>query len=54
MSSVLFKIVANMLAILIDRVNQDGLLVGVVPHLMDASLSILLYVDDTIFLWNMT
>jgi hypothetical protein len=44
----LFNIVANMLAIMIERAKVDGLIEGVVPHLLDGGLSILQYTDDTI------
>ena len=44
----LFNIVADMLAILIERAKQDGQITGVVPHLVDGGLSILQYADDTI------
>jgi hypothetical protein len=41
LSPLLFNIVADMLAILIKRANLDGQISGVVPHLVDADLSIL-------------
>ena len=41
-------IVADMLAILIKRVKDDGQIRGVIPHLVDDGLSILQYADDTI------
>jgi hypothetical protein len=44
----LFNIVADMLAILIERAKRDGQIEGVVPHLVDGGLSILQYADDTI------
>jgi hypothetical protein len=44
----LFNIVANMLAILIERAKVEGQIEGVVPHLVDGGLSILQYADDTI------
>jgi hypothetical protein len=37
-----------MLAILINRARDEGQFNGVVPHLVDDSLSILQYADDTI------
>ena len=37
-----------MLAILINRAKDEGQVSGVVPHLVDGSLSILQYADDTI------
>ena len=48
MSPMLFNIVVDMLAILIERAKQDGQIAGVVPHLVDGGLSILQYVGDTI------
>lgn len=48
MSPMLFNIVADMLAILIERAKQEGQIAGVVPHLVDGGLSILQYADDTI------
>src|SRR3954468_17744746 len=48
LSPLLFTIVADMLAILIERAKADGQIEGVVPHLIDGGLSILQYADDTI------
>jgi hypothetical protein len=48
LSPMLFNIVADMLAILIERAKADGQIEGVIPHLVDAGLSILQYADDTI------
>lgn len=48
----LFNIVAHMLAILIERVKQDGQIAGVVSHLVDGDLSILYYADDTILFYG--
>jgi hypothetical protein len=48
LSPMLFNIVADMLAIFIDRAKADGQIEGVVPHLVDGGLSILQYADDTI------
>jgi hypothetical protein len=48
MSPILFNIVADMLAILIARANEDGQVEGLIPHLVDGGLSILQYADDTI------
>jgi hypothetical protein len=44
----LFNIVVDMLAIIIERAKNDGQIEGVVPHLVDGGLSILQYIDDTI------
>jgi hypothetical protein len=40
--------VADMLAIMIERAKNNGLIEGIIPHLEDGGLSILQYVDDTI------
>jgi hypothetical protein len=48
LSQMLFNIVADMLAITIERAKNDVLIEGVIPHLVDGGLSILQYADDTI------
>jgi hypothetical protein len=48
MSPILFNIVADMLALLINRAKTDGQIRGVIPHLVDDGLSILQYADATI------
>ena len=48
LSPILFNIVADMLVLFIKRAKAEGLLSGVVPHLVDDGLSILQYADDTI------
>ena len=48
LSPILFNIVADMLAILIERAKTEGQIEGVIPHLVDGGLSILQYADDTI------
>jgi hypothetical protein len=48
LSPILFNIVADMLAILIERAKNNGKFCGVVPHLVHGGLSILQYADDTI------
>jgi hypothetical protein len=48
LSPMLFNIVADMVAIMIERAKNDGLIEGVIHHLVDGGLSILQYVDDTI------
>jgi hypothetical protein len=50
----LFNIVADMLAIMIERAKNDGLIEGVIPHLVDGGLSILQLPMIQFFLWNMT
>jgi hypothetical protein len=37
----LFNIVANMLAIMIERAKVDGQIEGLIPHLVDGGLSVL-------------
>jgi hypothetical protein len=41
LSPILFNIVADMLTIMIERAKVDGLIEGVVPHLINGGLSIL-------------
>jgi hypothetical protein len=48
MSPILFNIMADMLALLINRAKADSQIKGVLPHLVDDDLSILQYADDTI------
>ena len=47
-SPILFNIVADMLATLVERAKLDGQISGVISHLVGDGLSILQYVDDTI------
>lgn len=51
---ILFNIVADMLATLVERANVAGQISGVFPHLVEEGLSILQYTDDTILFWIMT
>jgi len=48
LSSILFNIVVDMLAILISRAKEAEQIHGVVPHLIDEGLSVLQYADDTV------
>jgi hypothetical protein len=48
LSPMLFNIVADMLAIMIESAKSDGLIEGVIPHPVDGGISILQYADDTI------
>ena len=48
LSPLLCNLVADMLAILINRAKEGGQIVGVAPHLVDDGISILQYADDTI------
>jgi hypothetical protein len=48
LSPMLFNIVADMLATMIERVKVEGQIEGLIPHLVDGGLSILQYADDTI------
>ena len=52
MSPILFNIVADMLALIINRAKADGQIRGVIPHLLDDGLSILQYADDTIIFFD--
>ena len=47
-SPMLFNIVVDMLALMIERAKDDGQIDGVVNHLVDGGLFILQYPDDTI------
>jgi hypothetical protein len=51
LSPMLFNIVADMLAILIEGAKINGQFEGVIPHLVDGGLSIQ-YADDTILFRN--
>jgi hypothetical protein len=48
LSPMLFNIVVDMLAILIERAKSSGQIAGVIPYLVEGGLSILQYADDTI------
>ena len=48
LSPILFNIVVDMLAIILNRAKQEGLIRGIIPHLIDDGLSILQYADDTV------
>ncbi|WVZ91915.1 hypothetical protein U9M48_038026 [Paspalum notatum var. saurae] len=48
LSPIFFNIVADMVAIIINRAKGEGKVNGVIPHLVDDGLSILQYADDTI------
>jgi hypothetical protein len=48
LSPILFNIMADMLAIMINRAKEDGQVSGLIPHLVDGEVSILQYADDTI------
>jgi hypothetical protein len=48
LSPILFNIVANMLAIVINRAKEDGQVSGSIPHLVDRGGCILQYAYDTI------
>jgi hypothetical protein len=48
LSPILFNIVADMLAIMIQRAKEDDQVSGLIPHLVEGGLSILQYADDTI------
>jgi hypothetical protein len=44
----LFNLVADMLAVLISRAKNEGLITGLIPHLVEGGISIMQYADDTI------
>jgi hypothetical protein len=48
LSPILFNLVVDMLATLINRAKENGQIMGLVLHLVDGGLSILQYADDTI------
>ena len=48
LSPILFNIMADMLAILINRAKEDSQVAGLIPHLVEGGVSILQYADDTI------
>jgi hypothetical protein len=48
LSPTLVNITADMLAIMIERANNEGQIEGVVLHLVDSGLSTLQYVDAKI------
>lgn len=48
LSPILYNIVADMLALFINRAKAEDQLSGVVSHLVDGGLSLLHYADDTI------
>jgi hypothetical protein len=48
LSPILLNIVVDMLAILISWAKEDEQIQGVVPHLVDDSLLVFQYADDTI------
>jgi hypothetical protein len=45
LSPMLFNLVADMLAVLIERAKNLGFIDGLVPHLVDDGLSILQYAE---------
>ena len=48
LSPMLFNIIADMLALLINRAKAERQICGAVPHLVDGGISVLQYADDTI------
>ena len=50
MSPILFNIVADMFSILIKRAKDDGQIKGIISHLVNDGLSILQYMNNTLFL----
>jgi hypothetical protein len=52
LSPILFNIVVDMLAIIIERANQDDQVCGFIPHLVEGGISILQYADGNILFMN--
>jgi hypothetical protein len=50
LSPILFNIVVDMIALIIEYTEVDGLIEGVNRHLVDGGLYILQYADDIIIL----
>jgi hypothetical protein len=48
LSPILFNIIADMLAIIINRAKEDGQVEGIIPHLVEGGVSLLQYANDTI------
>jgi hypothetical protein len=48
LSSLLFNLVVDMLAILISRAKENGQINGLFPHLIEGGISMLQYAQDTI------
>jgi hypothetical protein len=53
LSPILFNVVVDMLAIMINRAKADGQVDSLVPHLVDGGLSIFQYADDTLLFFIM-
>ena len=49
----LFNIVADMLAIMIGRANEEGQIEGLIPHLVDGDSQSFNTPMTQFFLWNM-
>lgn len=52
LSSFLFNFAANYLSKMIHQAQINGLVVGLVPHLVDKGVVVLQYADDTIILFE--
>jgi hypothetical protein len=50
LSPLLYDVVGDGLALLLNKGQEEGLVKGLVPHLIDGGISILQYADDTILL----
>jgi hypothetical protein len=50
LSALLFDVVGDGLALFMKKGQEEGLVKGLVPHLVDGGISILQYADDTILL----
>jgi hypothetical protein len=50
LSPLLFNIVADGLALMIKKAQDEGLIKGLIPNLVDGGVVMLQYADDTIFM----
>jgi hypothetical protein len=53
LSPILFNLIADMLAVLIERAKELSFFYGLVPHLVDGGLSILQYAVTLSSCWMM-
>lgn len=51
-SPLLFNLAAGALAGILDKAKRNGLIKGVVPHLVEGGLTHLQYADDTVILMD--
>ena len=53
LSTLIFNIIVDGLTLLIEKAQRQNLITGLVSGLVGGGLSLLQYVDDTIFYWMM-